>query len=112
MRPRMSKKYILRGKEIVPCDDLLEWGRWFETADRHVAKTRVGPLSVSTVFLGLDHSFGHGEPLLFETMIFGAHEEHEADESYQERYSTWEAAERGHAIAVAIAEGQVAAAKK
>lgn len=25
---------------------------------------------VSTVFLGLDHSFGEGRPLWFETMVF------------------------------------------
>src|SRR6187401_652293 len=25
---------------------------------------------VSTVFLGLDHSWGHGPPLLYETMVF------------------------------------------
>src|SRR5258706_13563526 len=45
--------------------------RWFQTSDRHVAKTDFGDVRVSTVFLGFDRSFGQGPPLLFETMIFG-----------------------------------------
>ena len=49
---------------------------------------------VSTVFLGLDHAFDGGTPLLFETMIFGG----EHDE-YQERYATWDEAEAGHLVA-------------
>lgn len=90
--------YILEGKTPKPCDNLLKWARWFERADRVVQKTRVGRLEVSTVFLGTDHRFGgNGPPLLFETMIFGGqHDE------FQERYSTWEEAEAGHAMAVAI----------
>lgn len=35
-----------------------------------VAETDVGPYWVSTVWLGLDYSFGHGPPLIFETMVF------------------------------------------
>jgi len=98
-------KYKLIGKLAVPVDDLFEWGRWFETADRIVAKTDVGPLRVSTVFLGLDHNFiGRGDPPLFETMVFGGEADDEASESYCDRYSTWGEAERGHAKAVAWAE--------
>src|SRR6185437_3643792 len=108
----MSYYYILRGKEVVPCGDVLEWGEWFQTAERHVAKTQVGPLTVSTVFLGLNHQFFGGAPLLFETMIFGSHAGDEYDESYQDRYSTWDEAVEGHATAVAVAEVQVAAARK
>ena len=29
-----------------------------------------GEATISTVYLGLDHSFGNGPPLFFETMIF------------------------------------------
>jgi len=100
--------YRLIGKLPVPCRDVLEWGRWFETADRHVAKTGVGPLSVSTVFLGLDHNFMGGDPILFETMIFGAGDV--GEESYLDRYCTWAEAEAGHARAVAHAEQIVAKA--
>lgn len=95
----MSDKYILAGHKVVPCDDLMAWGRWFETAKRHVALTTpVTGIMVSTVFLGLDYRFGAtGEPLVFETMIFGG--EHD---QYCERYSTWEEAEAGHKKAVEL----------
>lgn len=90
------KNYILEGKIIKEVDDLTEWSKWFQTADRHVNKTDVtDEIKVSTVFLGIDHSFGGGVPILFETMIFGG--EHN---DYQERYATYEEAEDGHAIAV------------
>ncbi len=76
------------------------WATWYETANRDVAKTQINDdVKVSTVFLGLDHSFGDGPPLLFETMIFGG--EHD---QYQERFETWEQAEAGHQVAVELAE--------
>ena len=59
----------------------------------------MGDLWVSTVFLGLDHSFGESrEPKLFETMIFGMD-----DDSYQVRSSTWELALEEHEKAVKVA---------
>ncbi|MGC2658832.1 MAG: hypothetical protein WA324_12815 [Bryobacteraceae bacterium] len=93
----MNRYYILVGQSIVPEPDLLTWARWFETAKRHVALTELpGGVKVSTVFLGLDHSFGADEePLLFETMVFGG--PHDQD---QYRYPTWAAAEAGHAAVV------------
>jgi hypothetical protein len=94
----MSDKYILKGHETVPCDNLFEWAAWFEIADRRVVETEKNGIRVSTVFLGLDHSFGRGKPLLFETMIFGG--EHD---SYQDRYETWDEAEAGHRIACEFA---------
>lgn len=93
------EKYILDGHTPVVENDLLKWGRWFETAKRHVAKHEINGLGVSTVFLGLDHNWNdEGVPILFETMIFGMD-----DEEYQERYATWEEAEKGHEIACEIA---------
>lgn len=94
----MSTHYILSGREAVPAK-LLEWAKWFETADRHVAKTEVATgIVVSTVFLGLDHRFGcDGPPLLFETMVFDDY----GDDGTQERYSTWAEAEAGHQRIVA-----------
>jgi hypothetical protein len=87
----MTDKYILEGHEPVPCPDLITWGKWFQTADRHVAKTEIGDANVSTVFLGLNHQWGSGPPLLFETMIFGG-----PHADYQERCSTWNEAEAMH----------------
>jgi hypothetical protein len=95
----MNDKYILDGKNVVSAS-LEEWAQWYETADRAVAKTSISDeVNVSTVFLGLDHSFGDGPPQLFETMIFGG--EHD---QYQERFETWEQAEAGHKVAVSLAE--------
>jgi hypothetical protein len=92
----MSDLYKLVNRQPVRCRDLLEWGRWMETADRRVAHSNLaGGVNVSTVFLGLDHNFSGGTPLLFETMVFGGEYNH-----YQERCSTWEQAEQQHARAV------------
>jgi len=88
----MGNKYILEGHKAVRCDSLFEWAKWYETADRHVAKTDISDeVNVSTVFLGLNHNYGDGEPILFETMVFGGKHDEE-----MERYSTWEEAEEGH----------------
>jgi hypothetical protein len=107
----MHGRYILDGKVPVPCDDLLQWGRWLQTADRTVALTGIGDMQVSTVFLGLDHSFGYGPALLFETMIFGGRYADSARPAdYQERCSTWEEAEAQHAKAVEHAKAQHAKA--
>ena len=87
----MSDKYILNDKIPVPVHDLLEWAEWMETADRRVNFDMVGDTKISTVFLGLDRSFGGNRPVLFETMIFGG-----PHDGYQERCSTWEEAEIEH----------------
>jgi hypothetical protein len=97
----MSDKYILAGHVPVRCESVQEWGQWFETHDRKVGHTVISDtVYVSTVFLGIDHSFGADGPLLFETMIFGG--EHD---QWQDRYETWAEAEAGHHKAVALATG-------
>ena len=103
----------LLGKLAVPCRDLMEWAHWFETANRHVAQTEVGPMLVSTVFLGLDHNFRDtGPPLLFETMVFGGEEASEWAESYCERTPDWAAAEAAHRRAVTAARRMLKKAQK
>ena len=100
----MTGRYILEGRTPVPCPDLLGWARWLETADRRVALTEHELFRVSTVFLGLDHRFGRGPPLLFETMVFmktgnpdATDILERADESIDcARYANWEDAELGH----------------
>lgn len=98
--------WMLDGHTPVPAPSLMEWARWYETADRRVARTRIGEAEVSTVFLGLNHNFEHsGRPVLFETMVFGG-----PWDEHQWRYSTWEEAEEGHAGIVAMLErGEVPA---
>ncbi len=39
-------------KRPVKTDDVLVWGRYFETADRVVKQEMIGDVRVSTVFLG------------------------------------------------------------
>lgn len=92
----MTDKYILDGR-IVVAADLMTWARWFETADRRVAADEIGEVRISTVFLGINHRWDDGAPLVFETMIFGG--EHD---QYQTRASTWDEAEAQHAEAVAL----------
>jgi hypothetical protein len=93
---QVSEHYILDGHKVMPCD-LMTWARWFEKNDRRVAEDQIGDVWVSTVFLGLDHSFADSKPVLFETMIFGG--EHDL---YLTRCETWEEAEAMHAKAVAL----------
>lgn len=91
---------ILRGHDVVPCDDTMVWGRWFETANRRVAETYLGSAWVSTVFLGLNHNhLGRGRPLWFETMVFRDGNRCKKD-VYQERCTTWAEAEAMHARGV------------
>lgn len=59
---------------------------------RRIAHTIVSPrVSVSTVFLGLDHSFRDGPPLLFESLVFGG-----KDNELMNRYATYDEAVTGH----------------
>lgn len=88
----MNGHYILDEQHNAVECDLMTWARWLEKGNRVVAKTTLPGCEVSTVFLGLDHSFGSGPPLLFETMVFGGPFDQE-----QDRYSTWAEAEAGHA---------------
>jgi hypothetical protein len=84
--------YILDGHTPVPTHDPMKWGRMMEDIDtRRVAQNTVGDVWVSTVFLGLDHNWGDGPPLLFETMAF-----RDKQEIAMDRYSTWAEAEAGH----------------
>ena len=94
----MATFYKLDGKVAVLVDTV-EHQQWvLEDPDhgRRVVKLdefNDGAVRVSTVFLlGINHAFGGEHPLLFETMIFGG-----PMDEYQDRYSTWEEAEAGHA---------------
>jgi Lar family restriction alleviation protein len=67
-------------------------------ARRTVAKDHLASgVRVSTVFIGLDHQFGEGPPLLFETMIVGG-----PHDGYQNRCSTWDEAVAMHAMTVQL----------
>lgn len=100
----MGLHYILNeAGDPVPEPDVITWARWFEVhnSDRVVAFTELpNGVSVSTVFLALDHGMGgNGDPLLFETMIFNG----PLDET-QHRYTTRAAALKGHEYYVRMAK--------
>ncbi len=95
----MSDKYILDADgNPVPEPDLMTWAQWMQTAVRSIARDEIDGVTVSTVFLGLDHSFFSGPPVLWETMIFGG-----PHNDYQRRYSTRDEALVGHCHAVWLA---------
>lgn len=54
----------------MPCQDIEEWGVWYENAPRHLAVTKIGVWEISTVFTGLNYQFRDGLPLVFETAVF------------------------------------------
>jgi hypothetical protein len=82
---------------IVDCEEWLE-----KNPERKaVRQETIGDIFVSTVFLGLDHAWNSGIPVLWETMIFGG--EHD---QYQERYSSYEDALEGHQIALNLVNKQ------
>jgi hypothetical protein len=87
-------RYVLKGKIPVECKDINEWAKCFEDKNRIIAQTNGCGVRVSTVFLGLDHAFGGGKPLLFETMMF---KNGHGDDTG--RCSTWDEAETQHRMA-------------
>lgn len=110
----MNGRYILNDDgEPVPCEDLFLWAAWMETGNRVLKQDYVEgerrtvklsgreyqqSVGVSTVFLGLDHGFGEGPPVLWESMVFGTSLDGE-----QRRYTSRAAALEGHAELVALA---------
>lgn len=102
----MNDKYILNGQgDPVPEPDTIRWAQWFEgsTNQRRIAFTQIEErVKVSTVFLGLDHGWEGGPPVLWETMIFGG--KHDSD---MWRYTSKDDALIGHDYAVRIAKGEI-----
>lgn len=81
-------------RDGTPISDILEWEKLFENKKYQIIKKdelKCGCL-VSTVWVGLDRSFGGSPPQIFETMIF--------PEEFQERYATESGAIAGHEKAV------------
>ncbi len=94
----MSDKYILIGKEVKKVDSFADWATKFEKSNCLVNVTHIDNTQVSTVFLGIDHSFmNEGKPLLFETMLFSDNKDLDGR---QWRYTTWDEAVEGHNKAV------------
>ena len=87
--------YDKNGEKIT----LENWVKKFEIFDyRRVGMYENCLVKISTVWLGLDHSFGCGKIKIFETMVFSKWTGH--GDLYCARYTTLKQAEAGHKIAV------------
>lgn len=74
-------------------------GGWTEPEDdpSRVGSTKIGDYMVSTVWLGLNHSFRpDSPPTIYETLVFGD----EPWGDYMVRYSTRAQAAEGHQVGV------------
>ena len=88
----------------VPCEDMLTWAMWFvqNHEARGVGKTELpSSTTVSTVFLGIDHSL-RDPPVLWETMMFGGDYDLACD-----RYRSRQDAIVGHEMWVLVAKGEM-----
>src|SRR5215216_2276915 len=88
-----------------------EWGQLSEDmAYKIIEQTTVGPIWLSTVWIGLDHNYlDTGPPLIFETMGFlaqGSRPDFGADIG-QARYATEDEARRGHWGLVELARSRI-----
>lgn len=77
-----------------------EWAKAFDDLDyKRLARTVLPDGKVvSTIWLGLNHRWGDGPPLIFESMVFASDEGESLDMT---RYSTEEEAKAGHEAMVA-----------
>lgn len=96
--------WILEGQKAIPCQDVLKWGHWCETAQRNIARNLIGDFLVSTVFLGTNQRIGKGVPILFETMVFF---NDKPVDKYSRRYSTWDEAVEGHQAVITLVEADL-----
>lgn len=106
----MSEKQIWFDKHGQPIDAATANDLLGDMAYKRVALTEVTSHTdpdikhrVSTVWLGANHNFSGGPPILFETMVFGPDD---ADE-YMVRYSTEDEARTGHAETVTLVAATV-----
>lgn len=83
-------------KEGKPIDDVLQWSKLFEDSEyRKIKQEKLWWRGwLSTVFLGLNHNWGEGEPLIFESMLFSRW----GSDLDCQRYSTVEEATLGHQL--------------
>jgi len=94
----MDGYFVLDARgEPVEEKDFTAWTRWFEQADRSVARTIVTPeVMVVTTFSGFDHHAQGGAPRLFETRVGGG-----VLDGEETRHASKAEALRAHAALVA-----------
>jgi hypothetical protein len=92
----MQPDHRFWGRKGKPIDSVRVWAKLFEDPEYKIVKQTLlkNGKFVSTVWLGMNHNWGEGPPLIFETMAFacrGVYAELECA-----RYSTEEEALAGH----------------
>lgn len=107
MDPGEAFMYLLdEARNPVATSDSEAWGQMLRGPGRRVAHDSVTGrggevVTVSTVFLGLDHRYaGEGPPIVFETLVFGG-----VMADSMDRYATWAEAEEGHACMLQRVQG-------
>ena len=82
MRDHYIFNYILNdANEPEPCEDMAAWEVWFESDERRILRQQTfvserphalhQHVTVSTIFLGIDHNSGEGDlPVLWETQTY------------------------------------------
>ena len=95
--------YILDENNKPIRSTIVDCGEWLEENPERkaVKQEHIDDIFISTVFLGLDHAWNSGTPVLWETMIFGG--EHD---QYMDRYSSYEDALEGHQTALNLVNNQ------
>jgi len=91
--------YDRKGQPISRDEFVLQW----QPDTQIVARFQDERILISTVWLGIDHQFGVGKPLIFETMVF-VNDPAAVDPKYdnlQWRWHTEEQAKEAHDIIVA-----------
>ena len=110
MSPLDPFTYILDDeRRLVNVKNDEAWFIWFRDIERRlVARDEIdGDVVVSTIFGGIDRSYGRASaPMVFETIVFGG--EHDG---WEEWSASWAEAELVHAEACAIVRGELVEAK-
>jgi len=85
--------YILdENKNVVKCS-VEDFEKWVSIPGNKIIKQEYcRNFKISTVFLGMDHSYNSNISLWFETMIFNENDQ----DVYCERYTTYDQAVEGH----------------
>lgn len=94
---------------VTPCDMETWAATWRRTNKVASAKWLDRDIEVSTVFLGINHAFGDGPPVLFETLVFAPDDS--AIDGEMERYCTRDEAIVGHNVMVDLVESYLVLAK-
>ncbi len=97
----MSEYYHRDGR---PAASFQEIASEMSFPGKRVAKDTAGVAEVSTVFLGLNHGWGDGPPLIFESLVFDGPLDGE-----MRRYSTEIEARAGHAELLELVRKEVPA---